>query len=474
MIVIRVLMAMVTLYALYKYVRTNVESYVPEGSTNNQDNNDLVRQKISNLPIENEIIKRQELKNKHLYPPNYASRLNNYENKLIDNFCTNEHVISTIQRDMFRNARFELLGVDNKIYQWNTGEFYYHHYGGLDVTLINTVDSTSSKLFYYQIMRNGNTNIQDHLLRFAELYPNYKECHNANYCSRVQKFDRKNIEKDTFSKIYYNKLEVKTDRHHRLPFTFIRDPLERFISGYSEIEYILDNKNINTDPLHLYSELGTPRRFQDFVINLLLSNEPEKWLNSVSIDVHYISPQIGTLLFATIKEYSHIRLYKLEDFDDEYNNLVLESGFKKLKEVYSEAKRQVHASYDPHNTTMMARAFLLLQDDLKNNSSNEHDAKLFTRAICRIYIVDYMCLGYELPSYCNDIDDEVIELLKEDDLFHKKYNIKPFRSLADFLIAVPQTAYYGIVSVFCAITSWTDPSCAHRLYYTDFYSEDEL
>lgn len=77
-----------------------------------------------------------------------------------------------------------------------------------------------------------------------------------------------------------------------------------------------------------------PRRFQDFVINLLLSNEPEKWLNSVSIDVHYISPQIGTLLFATIKEYSHIRLYKLEDFDDEYNNLVLESDLKIERSVF--------------------------------------------------------------------------------------------------------------------------------------------
>lgn len=467
-------MAIVTLYALYKYVRTNLESYVPEDNKNNQDNNDLVRQKISSYSMENEIIKRQELTNKHLYPPNYSIRSNSYENKLIDNFCTNEHTISTIQRDMFRNARFELLGIDNKIYQWNTGDFYYHHYGGVDVTLINTIDSTSSKLFYYQIMRNGNTNIQDHLLRFADLYPSYKACHNANFCSKVQTYDRRDIEKDTYAKIYYNEHEIKTDRNHRFPFTFIRDPLERFISGYSEIEYILEtNKNINKDPLHLYSQLGTTRRFQDFVLNLLLSNDPEKWLDSVSVDIHYISPQIGTLLFATIKEYSHIRMYKLEDFDEEYNNLVLESGLKRLKEVYSAAHRPIHTTSDPYNTTLAAKKFLLLHNDSKN-TGDEQEAKLFTRAICRMYIVDYMCLGYKLPSYCDNIDDEVVELLKEDDIFHKKYNIKPFRSLADFIIAVPQTAYYMLVSTFCTITSWSDPSCLRRLYYTDFYSEDEL
>lgn len=67
--------------------------------------------------------------------------------------------------------------------------------------------------------------------------------------------------------------------------------------------------------------IGTKKRLQDFVMLLLSANGSEEYLTEIGIDVGPLAPQIGTLLFATIKEHEYINLYHLESFEESFKYL---------------------------------------------------------------------------------------------------------------------------------------------------------
>jgi hypothetical protein len=56
-----------------------------------------------------------------------------------------------------------------------------------------------------------------------------------------------------------------------------------------------------------------------------------------------------------------------------------------------------------------AKAFLLSHSEKENRQfSNETLIGVhYLRAICRLYLVDFLCFNYTLPKVCDDITNEI-------------------------------------------------------------------
>jgi len=129
-----------------------------------------------------------------------------------------------------------------------------------------------------------------------------------------------------------------------------------------------------------------------------------------------------------------LHLYHLENFTSEWDAMVADSGYHSLKSLYTKVSPKLSivrhpTSEDPLLTTMAAKSFLSHANDdvfalLNSNRSNNFDedippeyslnptlyanlAKRYLVAICRIYLVDYLCTSYNLPRDCADLLYEV-------------------------------------------------------------------
>jgi hypothetical protein len=301
-------------------------------------------------------------------------------------------------------------------------------------------------------------------------------------------------------------------------FAFVRDPIERFISGYTEIEHRIVNAPPvpvvcgegppsllgaphtllydNTEGKHhgqekpilvgtpLYREghthfwrdypLGSVARFEAYIIWLLKFAASNKIISSCPVNDH-IAPQVGTLVAAAHLQ-SSPRMFHLERFDEEWSALVREASLSpsvlSAKASFSR-QRDYHksrqSSLDVYNTSHMASAYLFApphhspardaverkrpqQPEVRtlgflrgfsadkksktaaaptvkapttattaatttNGGASSSDAHFqtspqftrnerFLRALCRIYASDFVCLGYEFPSVCQDIQKD--------------------------------------------------------------------
>jgi len=232
----------------------------------------------------------------------------------------------------------------------------------------------------------------------------------------------------------------------RFAFTFVRDPLERFISSYTEIEYLskdTENDIHNPHGVHMVEPLGSINRVKDFIKALLSSNASKKFLTNK--EFYHLAPQIGSLLAATLIENS-VRLFPLNRFGQSWQELANEYNHTLLMNIYSETQRNPHiSSLDPFNTTRAASNLLLTyrkspnvkSDGSAHQTARPHSHK-YTRAICRIYLTDYLCLGMPLPAPCIGIEDELMESLRDYNEQHE-YIIEPSRNgLMGYLLTVPR------------------------------------
>ena len=96
---------------------------------------------------------------------------------------------------------------------------------------------------------------------------------------------------------------------------------------------------------------------------------------------------------------------------------------------------------------------------------------VYTRALCRIYLSDFVCGDYALPPVCSD-------LVKEIDTFTLEYETKQrarawaHRSLANTLL--PQWLLYLLAEVPCSLLADSPPSCiANFVHGEALHEEDE-
>lgn len=410
------------------------------------------------------------------YPPSLPSSLKQEERLLLYGYCTNEDTLSAVQREMYRKSRAEVMGngYDGSTGRWAGAAFYENHFGGVEVDLLNNANDTFRTLFYYQIYKNGNLNIIDHLNRFSKLYKGIRECQKEIYCSRLTSLDARAMEKtisykDITSFFKDSPKSVLAPRD-RFAFTFVRDPMSRFISGYAEIENIIKENKINTDKLHLFAELGSGRRFEEFIISLLAENGAKDYLQVLehsAAHASYIAPQIGTLLFATLRENEPVRLYRLEKFAEEFSRLVADSKMERLAEVYSPTIVDAHFE----NSTVH-----LLAQSAANNVLHPTSARseVFYRAICRLYLPDYSCLGYALPTQCAAVEAELLAELKLVEAVKQRFGDGADATAGRLLKKLRRLALSAAARVLCI--GARSPDCASRVKHPELYQlgKDEL
>ena len=133
-----------------------------------------------------------------------------------------------------------------------------------------------------------------------------------------------------------------------------------------------------------------------------------------------------------------LRLFRLEDFDNELQRLSVESGVKEIYSLYTKfGKKDLsphESSKDPLKTTLAAKSFLsyasvdaynmfysdsngtMQRLDIQGGfalSEYQERARAYLVAICRFYITDYICAGYNLPADCQFIMEEVLITVRE-------------------------------------------------------------
>lgn len=254
------------------------------------------------------------------------------------------------------------------------------------------------------------------------------------------------------SKLISQKIWQNTIQPNMYSFTFVRNPLSRFISGVTEVEYRMSygNTERKLGLVGFKFKRGDPRRFQEFVrMVAYMAGKGPIFHNMMEVQLEHIAPQVGTILSMCNSSgttlgvsVEDLNLYKLEDFSNEWDRLVNESGYQSLNKVYTKLTPKFHSirhptTSDPFNTTKTAKQFLsyasedafklLLgsmlppQDTVHIPTAFEDDpdaygalAKTYLRAICRIYLTDYICAAYRLPEDCSDLVLEVATKLQYD------------------------------------------------------------
>jgi len=211
------------------------------------------------------------------------------------------------------------------------------------------------------------------------------------------------------------------------------------------------------DYLPLLKPLGSEERFHEFLRLLVLNGGSRKFSSQyAAAGVDHLAPQIGTLLHAQLAEEQPLRRYRVESFHSELQRLADDVGAPQLFDLYRSlggGDLAPHVtSRDPHGTTQAAKSFLSSasreafeeifgssRDTCEDSPAGENDCRLTCEgspaggngsssntcedngpsvrrqqsaaksslvAICRLYLIDYMCLEYPLPADCRFLQQE--------------------------------------------------------------------
>jgi len=303
------------------------------------------------------------------------------------------------------------------------------------------------------------------------------------------------------SEIFEKKYPPLKEGDGHYSFTFVRNPLVRFISGYTEIEVRIPQfqRTLNSvrnacigvnqsNPINTTSwkclRVGSVERLEAYILSLLAANGTRHILLADMFFNDHIMPQVGTLITAVDLFHTSLRVFHLESFDEDWEQVLYESGLEdciskcvvekgEVRQEWScsqptqptsvvqdkgfvglrrlvqtsgvgepknnpivspggppvnSAHRQKKtsssksssnttdkyraykghvSSSDPLGTTAMANAYLFGAMNMNMTARN----RAYLRVLCRLYLPDFLCLGYALPVECRDLYDEVDRFL---------------------------------------------------------------
>ena len=163
-------------------------------------------------------------------------------------------------------------------------------------------------------------------------------------------------------------------------FTFVRDPFNRFLSGYNQVEFYLTNMGVNlTHKFPLRSAVGSVQRAKEF-INMLVAaegcveamafhvNVSEGKRLFESAELMHVSPMIGTLLMAQDIEQKPLRLYRFENLDAEWKRLERESRLVGLYKAKAATTPKHHKSTQKPFSNKARRAMQSLFSDTRDGT----------------------------------------------------------------------------------------------------------
>jgi hypothetical protein len=194
-------------------------------------------------------------------------------------------------------------------------------------------------------------------------------------------------------------------------FTFVRDPLNHFISGYSEIEYRTGHKRVKD--IFVEKERGrffgmasnTVERARAFIVDFVGGR-----LGGTVLDGHAF-PQIAFLsrarpLRGVPSDFFAVDFVgKLENFDEDWCALghlaALKSGVDALSFLDlwppTPERANTHQMTDSHSGNTARK----VMEEILDSSSSDPSANLkHLIALCRVLLPDYVCFRYALPPPC--------------------------------------------------------------------------
>jgi hypothetical protein len=96
----------------------------------------------------------------------------------------------------------------------------------------------------------------------------------------------------------------------------------------------------------------------------------------------------------------------------------------------------------------------------------------YLRAICRIYISDYICADYELPYVCRDLHTEVEQLETEWEAAEAARRRKYGGGLSLMHSILPSWVLYSLAEIPCTLLSTSPPTCIAMFVHGDHLYDD--
>jgi hypothetical protein len=201
--------------------------------------------------------------------------------------------------------------------------------------------------------------------------------------------------------------------------------------------------------------------------------------------LEHIAPYIGTLHMAYLKNSINFKVFRLENFENDWKKLSKDTGFHRLNDIYLSNQISPHkSSKDPLNTTKNSKLFFknylnniygnLSQFD--NNITNINKFKnessyYYMRALCRVYLSDFLCTGYNLPLICQDIVLEINPLIES--YIKRKHQAE--QKLPLYLrLGIPYSIIRLIANLYChIIQAPSPPQCVADIVLGKVFDDDD-
>ena len=234
---------------------------------------------------------------------------------------------------------------------------------------LHAVFSKTAGLAYFKTAKAGSVSFQHY---FTERY-NDSHCTLVKHCSGTQL-----------------PLGELPDRDHIFGFTFVRDPLERALAGYAEVDAVHSRTQSKKERDEAIRKAGTtytsvPRkhgthgtaRFLAYLDDLAHNRIPPEWKPGHSC------PE-SDFLRAEEHAWRYGFVGRIEDLDKDWKAMQQLAGVPPAKRTNAESVPRDHQGKN--------------HDYLLNEATQRSDEVL--RRVCHLYEADYACFGYDRPDAC--------------------------------------------------------------------------
>lgn len=338
--------------------------------------------------------------------------------KFKQDICGNLSEVARVQGKALLLAK-HLLGAESERHNAsNDMSFYDEYFGTLQMVIRNNKanplsnSSMVKSLNYYRIFKCGNDNVRSLLYEAAHAITH------QNLFFRIQCAAEECAHEDI---LRYSPTEQRNGshfQHHpsgRLAFTFVRDPISRFISAINEIECRAQKFKWRQPLLPVSSSLGTHERLHEWIEFLVFNisgSQLELWKYE-DIELSHLAPMVGTIVQGNRIEGRRFHVFHVEDFLQGWQRLSQLSNLPLLSDLAAKREKtgwdQHECSRDPHHIVSNYSQFFDPAYAGRGISAASEQNMKYIRSICALYLTDFVCGDYAIPSSCSDILAMAIE-----------------------------------------------------------------
>ncbi len=220
--------------------------------------------------------------------------------------CSSDKIIDHLQREQWMKAVAEVF--EGKVFLHISDKdlgFYHHVHGGLVVHLTSSTEAQKnySSLVYHRIPNSANHVIQSLLLELAYLKSHQQTQLNDLPCTKQQNCAHKDVEFLSHNSLRHY-LVFESDAASRFAFTFVRDPIQRFVSAFTEIDMLQTKlKHAKIAKIPFKQPRRSFLRFTEFVDHILVKGPSSLLFKEYEdVGISMIAPMVGPLSFMRTTE----------------------------------------------------------------------------------------------------------------------------------------------------------------------------